>query len=144
MARRLLGILLLLPAPASPRLAGFHVDVESCDGDVDDGHNRSTELALCSDFLGTLANTSATLRAASRLLPAGAERFILSVDSGTSWSCPEDDSSTACYAVPFRGKNQSVARHVVDLADVRRPHRPHPCPGWPHVPRHCPLRRRSC
>merc|ERR1711969_190566 len=124
MARLLLAILLLLPAPASPRLAGFHVDVESCDGD--DGHNRSAELALCSDFLGTLANTSATLRAASRLLPAGAERFILSVDSGTSWSCPEDDGSTACYAVPFRGKNQSVARHVVDLADVRPPPPPPP------------------
>ena len=28
------------------RLAGFHTDIESCDGDVDDGQNRSAELAL--------------------------------------------------------------------------------------------------
>eukprot|EP01047_Picozoa_sp_COSAG01_P101890 COSAG01_NODE_31557_length_595_cov_1.580645_1_plen_132_part_10 len=69
-------------------------------------------------FLGTLSNVSATLKAANRLLPPGAEPFILSVDSGTSWSCPEGDGTTACYPIPYHGKNQSVARHVVDLADV--------------------------
>ena len=110
-------LLTLLPELASPRITGFHTDIESCDGDVDDGQNRTRELALCNAFFGTLANISATLKAASALLPAGAAPFILAVDSGTSWSCPEDDGSTACYKVPWAGKNQSVARHVVDIAD---------------------------
>ena len=113
----LLLLLLLLPQLASARLAGFHTDIESCDGDVNDGQNRSAELVLCNSFFGTLTNVSAALKAASALLPAGAEPFILSVDSGTSWSCPEDDGSTACYNVTWAGKNQSVARHVVDIAD---------------------------
>ena len=39
------------------------------------------------------------------------------MDSGTSWSCPEGDGTTSCYSVPWAGKNQSVARHVVDIAD---------------------------
>ena len=111
-------LLVLHLAPVSARLAGFHVDIESCDGGVNDGQNRSAELALCNTFFGTLANISATLRRANLLL-AGAEPFILSVDGGTSWSCPEDDGSTACYSVPWAGKNKSVAQHVLDIADVR-------------------------
>lgn len=99
------------------RLAGFHIDMETCDGDMNDGQNRSAELALCATFFGTLANVSATLKQANALLPHGTKPFILSVDSGTSWSCPEDDGSTACYNVVFQGKNKSVAAHVVDLAD---------------------------
>jgi hypothetical protein len=108
-------LLLLLPHLASSRLAGFHTDIESCDGGVNDGQNRSAELALCNSFFGTLANISATLKLASRLLPPGAEPFILSVDSGTSWSC--DGTSASSYNVPWAGKNQSVARHVMDIAD---------------------------
>ena len=125
-----LFILLGLPVPASPRLAGFHTDIESCDGDLNDGQNRSAELALCDTFFGTLVNISATLKLANQLLPA-AEPFILSVDSGTSWSCPEGDGSTACYNVPWAGKNQSVARHVLEIADVRatRPLALRPTPG---------------
>ena len=112
-------VVILQLVPASSRLAGFHTDIESCDGDVNDGQNRSAELALCNTFFGTLANISATLKRANMLLPATAEPFILAADCGTSWTCPEDDGSTACYAVPWAGKNQSVAQHVLDIADVR-------------------------
>ena len=86
---------------------------------MNDGQKRSAELALCDTFFGTLVNISATLKLANQLLPAAAEPFILAVDSGTSWSCPEGDGSTACYNVPWAGKNQSVARHVLEIADVR-------------------------
>jgi hypothetical protein len=111
--------LLLVAAPISARLSGFHTDIESCDGDVNDGQNRSAELALCNAFFGTLANISTTLKRANALLPAGAEPFILTADAGTSWTCHEGGATGPCYAVPWAGKNKSVAEHLLDIVDVR-------------------------
>jgi hypothetical protein len=111
--------LLLVAAPISARLSGFHTDIESCDGDVNDGQNRSAELALCNAFFGTLANISTTLKQANALLPAGAEPFILTADAGTSWTCHEGGATGPCYAVPWAGKNKSVAEHLLDIVDVR-------------------------
>eukprot|EP01043_Picozoa_sp_COSAG02_P021025 COSAG02_NODE_1055_length_14928_cov_67.022726_4_plen_150_part_00 len=116
--RALLAVL-LVAAPVSARLSGFHTDIESCDGDVNDGQNRSAELALCNAFFGTLANISATLKQANALLPAGAEPFILTADAGTSWTCHEGGATEPCYAVPWAGSNKSVAEHLLDIVDVR-------------------------
>ena len=116
--RGLLAVLLVV-APVSARLSGFHTDIESCDGDVNDGQNRSAELALCNAFFGTLANISTTLKQANALLPAGAEPFILTADAGTSWTCHEGGATGPCYAVPWAGKNKSVAEHLLDIVDVR-------------------------
>ena len=83
------------------------------------GQNRSAELALCNAFFGTLANISTTLKQANALLPAGAEPFILTADAGTSWTCHEGGATGPCYAVPWAGKNKSVAAHLFDIVDVR-------------------------
>jgi hypothetical protein len=74
--------------------------MEECDGNIGDGHNRSTELAICKTFFDTLTNISSSLVEANKILARVSSRFkplILSVDAGTSWSCPEDDQSDLFY-----------------------------------------------
>lgn len=103
------AILLPLAPQASARLAGYHVDVESCSGLIQD--NATAQVAQCATFFGQLANMSAALKAAA--LPGPPLR--LSVDVGTAWVCPT--GATNCVNMTYNGVNKSVAEHVVDIAD---------------------------
>ena len=97
---------------------GFHVDDEFCIGRLVD--NETLQLTAYARFLGSLANKSATLAAASAHLPSE-QRLILSVDVFPWWVCPQSSSCRppccGCMNITWKGYSKSVADHVVDIAD---------------------------
>ena len=94
---------------------GYHVDQEACSGIVP-FHPRAQQVAACADFLGGLA-------AQRRLLAnLSSHPLRLAVDTGTGWICPQAPSTCpgpycGCINITFGGATESVAEHVVDLAD---------------------------
>ncbi len=98
-------------SPSSVRkqtlIQGYHVDNEQCSGLFQ--NNRSAQEVICHTFFTRLSNLSAEVHTYGT-------GMVLSVDAGTAWSCPP--GATTCFNITFHNKTQSVAAHVVDLADV--------------------------
>ena len=113
----LLLLLLLLVQPdrrwlGEARISGFHIDYELCSGQLSATSNATSQQATCDTFFSALANLTRTLRAHSAGLDG---RLALSVDAGTWMTFPVPGPS--CMHIAFNGTTQSVAQHVVDLAD---------------------------
>jgi hypothetical protein len=107
----LFAILALCASLAAGRIAGFHVDDESCSGLL--MNNKTKQEIVCAKYFHSLANLSATLRNYSSDLKGPA--LTVTVDTGTAWSCPTGRSG--CFNVTYNGTTQSVGDHVIDLAD---------------------------
>ena len=105
-------VTLLGVVPAAGRVAGFHVDDESCSGLL--MNNETDQKIKCAAYFGSLANLSATLARYSAGLKG--PPLTLTVDAGTAWTCPT--ARAGCFNLTFGGKTQSVAEHVIDLADA--------------------------
>jgi hypothetical protein len=107
-----------VPLLRSTAVSGIHVDDEFCSGRSVD--NKTLQLTACAKFLGSLANKSATLAAASAHLPHH-QRLTLSVDVFPWWVCPESSTCRppycGCLNITWNGYSKSVAEHVVDIAD---------------------------
>eukprot|EP00040_Diaphanoeca_grandis_P016590 m.85801 g.85801 ORF g.85801 m.85801 type:complete len:956 (-) comp25901_c0_seq2:78-2945(-) len=87
-------------------VAGYHVDDETCSGLL--SNNKTEQIILCAKFLASLTNMRMQLNQID-------SRLKLSVDAGTSWTCP--GGATGCFNITYANKTQSVGAHVVDLAD---------------------------
>jgi hypothetical protein len=67
----------------------------------------------CAKFFTALSNLSVQLR---HFAPAHDKpQLAVSVDAGIGWVCPPPGKG--CFNLTYNGKTQSVAAHVVDLAD---------------------------
>jgi hypothetical protein len=95
------------------RISGFHIDYEQCSGQLSPTSSRASQTAHCHTFLTFLTNLSTTLGRQSIGLPG--TRLQLAVDAGTWMACSQPGPK--CFFPEFRGKTQSVARHVIDVAD---------------------------
>lgn len=95
------------------RVTGFHIDYELCSGQLSKTSSRASQTQICQTFLSGLTNLSSTLRRESVGLHG---RLSLAVDAGTWMSCPTPGPT--CFHITFGNKTQSVARHVIDIADT--------------------------
>ena len=98
--------------PVAGRVAGYHVDDETCSGLLQ--NNETDQKIKCAAYFQSLTNLSATLAQYSATLKG--PPLTLTVDAGTAWTCPT--ARTGCFNLTYRGKTQSVAEHVIDLADA--------------------------
>jgi hypothetical protein len=96
--------------------AGFHIDIETCSGNIGAAHNGQTgaqQQAACASFFGRLDNISRAAMSISSTLP---HRLRFAVDTGMGWACGAEPGS-GCINITWNGTSKPVAHHVIDVAD---------------------------
>ena len=104
-------------AVPSGEVAGFHVDIETCSGNIGKAHHGNTaaqQREACVSFFGKLENISRAAAAISTTLP---RPLTLAVDTGTAWACGEEPAS-GCINITYNGKSKPVSQHVIDLSNT--------------------------
>jgi hypothetical protein len=112
----LLLLLLLCGTAVGPEVAGFHIDIETCSGNIGEthgGHTAAQQQAACVSFFGKLEGVRRAAASISRALP---QPLTLAVDTGTGWACGQEPV-VGCINITWNGASKPVSQHVVDLSD---------------------------
>ena len=114
------ALLPLISLPGSTRAvpAGFHVDIETCSGNVGAAHNGQTpaqQQAACASFFGQLDNIS---RAAASISSTLSQRLRFAVDTGTGWACGAHQPAGITYATSAVAKSGPVQLAIFKAAAI--------------------------
>ena len=90
---------------AHARITGFQVDYEFCSGNYKSSAEKLNQIAVCNAWLSELSILRETVHHYG---------LNLTVTAGTWMACVPP---TSCFNITFNGITQSVAEHVIDIAD---------------------------